>query len=221
MTTQPLTLLLEPRTVVGKHVRHLRRQGITPVHLYGRDTESLSLQGKAAVVLRTVAQAGRNIPISVSVAGHPTPYLAFIREVQKHALTEELLHVDFFQVPMAEVTQAAVPVHLVGEAPAVRTLNGVLLQALNSIRIEALPFDMPQYIEMDISGLDDFEKALRISDVTVGDKVTVLNEPYEMIARVNAPRVVVEEEVPVAAEEEAETQPSDEAPASPAAEEER
>ncbi len=224
MTTQALTLQLEPRTVVGKRVRHLRRQGITPVHLYGRDAESLSLQGESAVVLRTVTQAGVNRPISVSVAGHPTPYLTFIREVQKNPLTDLLLHVDFYQVPMAEVTQAEVPVHLMGEAPAIRTLNGVLLQTLNSIRIEALPLDMPQYIEMDISGLDDFEKALRVSDVTVGDKVTVLNEPDEMIARVNAPRVIVEEEVAVAAEEEeagAEAQPSDEAPASPAAGEER
>ena len=218
MTIQPLSLQLEPRTVVGKKVRHLRRQGIIPVHLYGKGTDSVNLQGDATEVLRIVVQAGGNIPVSVSVAGHSTPSLAFIREIQRNPLTETLLHVDFYQVPMTEVTQAEVPIYLVGEAPAVRMQGGVLLQALHTIQMEALPLDMPQYVELDLSGLDDFEKALHISDVTVGENMTVLNDPDEMIARVNAPRVVVEEEELAAVEEaeagEAAAPPTGEAPAS-------
>ena len=210
MTTQPLTLELEPRTVVGKKVRQLRRQGITPVHLYGMGIEPLSVQAESAAVQRLAVQAGGNIPISVTVKGHQKPYFAFIREVQRHPLTEAILHVDFYQVTMTEVMQTEVPIYLTGEAPGVRMLNGVLFQALHSFRVECLPLDVPQYVELDIAQLDDFEKALHISDISVGDKVTVLNDPDEVIARVNAPRVAVEEEAIPGAEEEA---PEEGAPA--------
>ena len=204
MATQPLTLELEPRTVVGKQVRQLRRQGITPTHLYGMGIEPLNVQADSAAVQRIAVQAGGNIPISVTVKGHQKPYFAFIREVQRHPLTEAILHVDFYQVTMTEVMQAEVPIYLVGEAPAVRMLSGVLFQALHSFRVECLPLDVPQYVELDIAQLDDFEKALHVSDITVGDKVTVLNAPDEVIARVNAPRVAVgEEAIPVAEGEEA------------------
>ena len=204
MTTQDLTLELEPRTVVGKKVRQLRRQGITPTHLYGMGIDPLNLQAESAAVQRIVVQAGGNVPVSVTVKGHQKPYFAFIREVQRHPLTESILHVDFYQVTMTEVMQAEVPIYLAGEAPAVRMLNGVLFQALHSFRVECLPLDVPQYVELEIVQLDDFEKALHISDIRVGDKVTILNDPQEVVARVNAPRVAVEEEgIPVAEGEEA------------------
>ncbi len=219
MTTQDLTLELEPRTVIGKQVRQLRRQGITPTHLYGMGMEPLNLQAESAAVQRIVVQAGGNIPVSVTVKGHQKPYFAFIREVQRHPLTESILHVDFYQVTMTEVMQAEVPVYLVGEAPAVRMLSGVLFQALHSFRVECLPLDVPQYVELDISELDDFEKALHISDISVGDKVTILNDPEEVIARVNAPRVAVEEEVPVAEGEEAPAEAPAEGEEAPAEEE--
>ena len=193
MTTQALTLELETRSVVGKKVQTLRRQGITPVHLYGRGATSMSLQAEASKILRIVAQAGKNRPVSVSVSGQETPYLAFIREVQRHPVSEAILHVDFYQVPMTEIAQANVPIRLIGEAPAVRMLNGVLNQVLPTLRVECLPLAVPEYFELDMSGLDDFEKALRVSDIPPSDIVTFLNNPNDVIARVNAPRVAVEE----------------------------
>ncbi len=195
-----LTLQLEPRSIVGKKVGALRRQGITPTHLYGMGIEPLILQGESPVVQRLVASAGGNIPVTVSIKGEEGSHLTFIREVQRHPLTEAILHVDFYQVPMTEVTQAEVPVHLVGESPAVRLNSGVLFHALHTILVECLPLDVPQAVELDISGLDDFEKALRGSDIDLGDRVTVLTDPNEVIARVNPPRVVVEEVAAVAAE---------------------
>ena len=101
---------------------------------------------------------------------------------------------------MTEVTQAEVPVILVGESPAVRLNSGILFHALHTILVECLPLDVPQSVELDISGLDDFEKALRGSDIDLGDKVTVLTDPDELIVRVNPPRVVVEEAAAVGEE---------------------
>ena len=211
MTTESLTLQLESRSVVGKKVKQLRRQGMTPVHLYGRATEPLSLQGDSAVVRRVIVQAGKTVPVTVSIMGERNSRFVFVREVQRHPLSESLLHVDLYQVPMTEVMQAEVPIYLVGEAPAVRLLNGVLIQALHAIPVECLPLDVPQNVELDISGLDDFEKALHVSDIHLGEKVTILTDPEEVIARVNAPRVV-EEEVPAVpvAEKALEVEPGEE-----------
>ncbi len=203
MTTQPLTLQLETRSILGKKVRQLRRQGITPVHLYGKGIQSLHLQGESAAVRRIVTQAGGTAPVSLSIEGDRASHMAFIREVHRHPLTETILHVDFYQVPMTELMQAEVPVYLVGEAPAVRLHNGILLQPLHAVRVECLPLEMPQYVELDIAGLDDFEKALHVSDISLGDKVTVLNDPEDVIARVNPPRVIEEEIPAVVAEQEA------------------
>ena len=195
MATDTLTLEASPRSVTGKKVRALRRTGISPLHLYGKDTASLNLQADSSVLQRLVIQAGRNIPVSVSVEGTRDAHFAFIREVQRHPITEAILHVDFYQVPMAEVMRAQVPVYLVGEAPASRMLNGVLNQALSSIEVECLPLDVPQNIEVDVSDLADFEQAIYVSSINLGDSVTIITDPGELIARVNPPRVAVEEEV--------------------------
>lgn len=197
---ESLTLEAELRSLAGKQVRALRRKGVTPIHLYGKGIPSMTLQADTDQLQRVVAQAGRNAPVSVSVKGSRDVHFAFIREMQRHPITEAILHVDFYQVPMAEVMRAQVPVYLTGAAPAVRTHSGVLFQALHSIEVECLPLDLPQYVEMDVSGLADFEQAIYVSDVALGDSVTVLTDPRELIARVNPPRVVAAEEAAEAPE---------------------
>ncbi|MFC1935357.1 50S ribosomal protein L25 [Chloroflexota bacterium] len=213
---ESITLEANPRSVIGKKVRALRREGITPLHLYGKGILSMNLQADTALVQRLVAHAGRNIPVSVSVTGTKDVHFAFIREVRRNPITEAILHVDFYQVPMAEMMRAQVPIYLTGEAPAVRTQGGIMLQALHSIEVDCLPMDMPQYVEVDVSGLTDFEQTIYVSSINLGDSVTIITDPSELIARVNPPRVVVAEEaaaVPDVAEaraEEAEEKPAPE-----------
>ncbi|MDO8750964.1 MAG: 50S ribosomal protein L25 [Dehalococcoidia bacterium] len=199
-----LTLQAEPRAVTGKQVTALRRQGITPIHLYGKGVPSTALQASSSVLQRVVARGGRNVPVSLAIAGSTETHLAFIREIQRHPLTEAILHVDFYQVSLAELMRAQVPVYLIGEAPATRTLSGTLFPALRFIEVECLPLDLPQYVEVDVSGLIDFEQAIYVSSIKLGDAVTVLTDPSELIARVNPPRVVVEEVAAAPAEEGAE-----------------
>ena len=193
-----LTLQAEPRAVTGKQVTALRSQGITPIHLYGKGVPSTALQASSSVLQRVVARGGRNVPVSLAIAGSTETHLAFIREIQRHPLTEAILHVDFYQVSLAELMRAQVPVYLIGEAPATRTLSGTLFPALRFIEVECLPLDLPQYVEVDVSGLTDFEQAIYVSSINLGDAVTVLTDPGELIARVNPPRVVEEVAAPVA-----------------------
>jgi len=214
MTTPSFTMEANLRSVTGRKVRALRRNGTTPMHLYGKGTSSLNLQADTALLKRLVAQAGGNTPVMVSVNGVSGVHLSFIREVQRHPITNEILHVDFYQVPTTEVMRAEVPVYLTGEAPAIRKLSGVLLQALHSIEVECLPLDVPQAIEVDVSDLDDFEKAIHVSDISFGSSIAIVTSPDELVARVNQPRVTAEaagEEVggegTAAAGEAAEVQP--------------
>ena len=186
------TLSLSRRQIIGKKVKTLRRKGIVPVHMYGSGTEPLSLQTEALELQQLLPRVGTNVPLSISVEDGSGENICFVREVQRHPVTEEILHVDFLRVDVSQTIQAEVPVNVTGESPAVRDLNGTLLLQLQSILVEALPMNVPASLDVDISGLDDFEKAVYVGDVAVGAGVTFVAGADEMIARVSAPRIEVD-----------------------------
>ena len=182
------SLSLSQRTVTGKKVKQLRRQGILPVHMYGSGIDAQSLQGTAGELRRLLPQVGTNVPVSIEVEGSDQENICFVREVQRHPVTEDLLHIDFMRVDVTQSISAEVPITLVGSAPATQQ-GGTLLQSLTSLLVEALPMNIPVSIEADISGLDDFDKSIVVSDISVGDNVTILTDSDEFVARVAAPRV--------------------------------
>ena len=195
------TLRLSRRNITGKKVKRLRRAGVVPVHMYGSGTEALSLQTNALELQQLLPRVGTNVPLQIELEDAAGENICFVREVQRHPVTEEILHVDFLRVDVSQTIQAEVPITVVGAAPAVSELNGTLLQQLQSLLIEALPMNVPASLDVDVSGLDDFEKAVYVSDVAVDSRVTVITGADEMVARVSAPRIEVEE---VAEEEEIE-----------------
>lgn len=185
-------LVLAPRAVMGKRVKQLRRQGILPVHMYGSDIQAQSLQGEAAELRRLLTRVGTNIPVSVRVEGTDDENICFVREVQRHPVTEDLVHIDFIRVDVSQTISAEVPITLTGTAPATQQ-GGTLLQSLTSLLVEALPMNIPSAIEIDVSGLDDFEKSIVVSDISVASNVTILTERDEFVARVSPPRVETDE----------------------------
>ena len=188
------SLKLSPRSVTGKKVKVLRRNGIVPVHVYGRDVPPQSLQADALVLRRLLPRVGTNVPLSVEVEDREGEDICFVREVQRHPVTEDVLHVDFLRVDVLQTIQAEVPLVLQGTPPAVREQGGTLLQPLQNLLVEALPMNIPATLEVDVSGLDDFEKGIYVRDVSVEANVAVITEPDEMIARVSPPRIEVVEE---------------------------
>ncbi len=181
-------LSLSRRTVTGKKVKRLRKQGILPVHMYGSGIDSQALQAELGELRRVLPRVGTNIPLSVAVDGSDDENICFVREVQRHPVTEDLLHVDFIRVDITQTISAEVPITLIGSAPATQQ-GGTLLQPLTSLLVEALPMNIPASVEADVSGLDDFEKSIVVSDITVADNVTVLTDSDEFVARVTPPRV--------------------------------
>jgi large subunit ribosomal protein L25 len=202
-----------PRTVLGKKVAQLRRSGQTPANIFGHKIESTSVQADTVELTQLLRHSSRNAIINVSVEGEAVARTVVVRDLKRNAVTDELLHVDFYQISMTEKMRADVPVVLVGISEAVTTFGGVLLQMTEKIAVEALPADFPVQFEVDVSKITELEGSFHVRDLAIDTaKVTLHTELDVVLARVASPRVVVEE-TPTA---EAAAAPAAGAPAAPA-----
>jgi large subunit ribosomal protein L25 len=196
-TNRP-SLAAEPRDVFGKKVARLRRAGKLPGVVFGRGLEStsVSVDGHEFELLRR--RTGPNALVDLSVGGE-TGQPVLIHGVQVHPVTRRPLHVDLFLVRMTEELIVDVPLVPVGESPAVVDEGGTLLHGIESVKVRALPDHLPQSIEYSIESLVDFDTTIHVRDLAIPDDVTLLTDPDDVVAKVQAPRVEVEEE-PVVAE---------------------
>ena len=208
---EQIELKVTNREALGKKVRFLRRQGITPVHLFGPGIESASLQCETANLRQVLAEAGQTTLINLKVDNEKRPRTVMVREIQTAPLKGELLHVDFYQVQMTEMVKVDVPIVLVGEAPAARSKENTLIQALNSLTVQCLPAKMPNSIELDITPLTEPEQALRVKDIELDEEVTVINDPEQVLVIISS-RPIEKIEEPVVAEVEAVEAPEAAAP---------
>ena len=197
------------RHTLGKKVRFLRRQGLTPANLYGPKTESIALEAESPVIERLIAKVGRNALINLMVDGGKKPRLVMIRDIQRHPLTGTLLHVGFFQVEVTHKVRTEIPLIFLGEAPATKKARVMLIQNLTSLHVEGLPTDLPRSIEVDLSVLEEVAQAIHVRDIAVSDKLELLTDPdavavYLEESRVPVEEVEVKEEVPAEAEAEEE-----------------
>jgi large subunit ribosomal protein L25 len=139
---------------------------------------------------------------------------AFVKHLQHNPVTDVILHVDFLQISLKEKVRLEVPLHFVGLAPAIDRHGGVLVTALDHISVEALPTEVPSFIEVDVSGLEEIDQSLHVSDLKVPEGATVLSDPELVIVKAAAPAI----ERAAAAEEAAEEAEKAEAAAAAAAE---
>ena len=198
MATARPTLAAEPRDVTGKAVKKLRSAGRLPAVVYGHGVDSTNVTIDAHEFDLLRKHVGPNALIDLSVDGKKSdPVL--IHDVQIHPVNRRPLHADLFLVRMTEELTVDVRLVPTGESAAVVQLNGTLLHPTETVRIRALPDHLPQSIEYSVDSLVDFDAAVHVRDLTIPDDVTLLTDPDEIIAKVQAPRIEVEEE-PVVAE---------------------
>ncbi len=193
MTTQAIKLALDPRSVLGKKVKQLRKTGTIPVHLYGPGLESRPLQVNQSLLIRALSQAGGTTPINISVLGESGEQLTFAREIQWDPLRGNLLHVDFLAVQANQPVSAQVPISLVGDSPGARESGGTVIQQLREVTVEALPLEIPGIIEVDLSQLTDPSGTIRVGELELGANVTLMTDSEEVVARIEALRAVEEE----------------------------
>jgi len=195
-----LELKVTKRHIEGKKVKELRRQGITPAHLFGPKVESVSIQVDTPSLKRTLGEAGHTRLISLHIAREKSPRTVMVREVQIDSLKDEVLHVDFYQVQLTEKIKVDVPIYLIGESAAAKAKGNTLVQELNELTIECLPANIPSTIEVDVSPLLTADLMIRVKDVQVAKDVTILNDPGVVVARIAIEQVEKEIEKPKAEE---------------------
>jgi large subunit ribosomal protein L25 len=197
------TLAAEYREVTGKAVQRLRKVGRLPAVVYGHGVDSTNVTVNAHDFDLLRKHVGQNALIDLSVDGKSAnPVL--IQAVQVHPVHRRPLHADLFLVRMTEELTVDVPLVATGESAAVEQLNGTLLHPIESVRVKALPDHLPQSIEYSVDSLVDFDVSLHVRDLTIPSDVTLLTDPDEIIAKVQAPRIEIEEEPVVAEGEEIE-----------------
>jgi len=209
----------------SRNTKRLRRQGLIPGVLYGK-TNKAFVVGERELRIALTGPAGLNGIVDVVIEGQKTPHHAVLKDYQQHPIRGTITHVDFHEVRLDQPIHATVLVHLVGEAPGSK-VGGVVQQVSRDLNVEALPADVPEYVEVDLSGLNVGD-ILRLEDVPPVAGVKFLDDPAEtVIANCSAPRGLADLEAEEAeaaegeegAEAEASAEAADEGDAAPSHEE--
>jgi large subunit ribosomal protein L25 len=199
VSTRP-ELVAQRRVILGKKVAGLRRDGILPAVVYGHghDSESIQVDARAFDDLRR--HHGRNTLLDLTIdGGKARPVL--VHQIAEHPVKRRAVHVDFYLVTMTEEMTVDVRVVAIGESFAVEKLGATLLHQLDGVKVRALPADLPQTLEADISPLVGYDDVIHAGDLPLPPTVTLITDPGEIVLRVQPPRV---EEVPEVPEVEAE-----------------
>ena len=193
-----LEITANNRTAFGKKNRALRREGIIPIHVYGLGQPSLSLQAEIKPLTNTLISAGRTTPVTIKTDESSTVVL--IRDVDRHAVSGNIQHVDFLRVDAEKPVDAPVPLVLFNQESAPGTAGGagVVTQGIYEVTVRAKPFDVPAEIQVDCIVLESIELSITTKDLKLPPGVELVSSDTERVAWIQPPRVEVE---PVQSEE--------------------
>jgi len=186
-----VTFNAETRSLFGKKTKKLRREGMVPAVVYGQ-RDPLHIQVDRIPLRRALRQAGTNELIDISVDGKVVTVLA--RDIQQHATRGDLIHVDFFEVNMAETIIAEVPLVFSGETDSELQALGQVTQILHSVEIECLPGDLVSELEVDISAITAPDHVIYAGDVPLPEGLTLITDPETAVTSFDYFREEEEEE---------------------------
>ncbi len=185
---EKITLKAEARKLTGRKVKLLRKKGIIPANIYGRDVKSVSIQVDSKLfreVYRKVHETG--IIEIVLGKGEARPVL--VGNVAVHPATDELLHIDFKQVNLKEKVTAQIPVEIIGESPAEKSGIGTAVLLVQELEVEALPGDMIPKFEIDATALTEVDQVVKVSDLKYDSKkIEVKMDLTTIVAKVEPPQ---------------------------------
>src|SRR5258708_3009009 len=157
-----ITLKTNARSITGRKVKTLRKQGIVPANIYGRDVKSLAVEVNSKEFREVYKQTGETGIIELVLGKETRPVL--VHNLQIHPVTSELIHVDFLQVNLKEKVTAQIPVELVGESPAEKSGIGTAVLLIQELEVEGLPTDLPKSFEIDATKLIEVDQTVKVSD---------------------------------------------------------
>ncbi|TSC85240.1 MAG: large subunit ribosomal protein L25 [Microgenomates group bacterium Gr01-1014_16] len=196
MTQQKLTV--QPRLALGRKVKKLRAQGLIPANLFGKKIPSSNLQLQTKDFQKIYSAVGESTLLYLHIDGEKSDKPVMISEVTRHPVTGLILHVSFHQVDLKEKITAPVSVKLTGEAPAEKEKLGILVQQLDEIEVSALPANLPDHLDVDVSSLTEVDQAIYVKDLKLDSKLEIKSDPESIIAKIEP---LAKEEVKEAAPE--------------------
>lgn len=188
---QKYTIKAQKRTALGRKVKKLRQDGLLPANIFGNKIKSQAVSVGAKEFIKIFSQTGETVLLELDLEGKKLPVL--VNNVTYHPVTGNSLHVDFHQVDLKEKVTANVPLEIVGEPPAVKDKIGVLLSNISEIEVEALPQDLPEKIEIDVSMLKAVDEAIKVADLKISGQIKILTDPDQEVVKI-APLVSKEAE---------------------------
>ena len=181
------------RTVRGKQVSQLRRAGQLPGVIYGHNYEPTPISLEAHNVGLVIPHLTSSSIVNIDLEGKMIP--ALVREKQKNYIKNIYTHIDFLAVSLTETIRAEVSLHFHGLAPAIKDFSAAIVNNIESIEVEALPNDLPERIDVDLSVLANLGDAIHVRDLVIPAKVTLLTNVDEMVAVATATHEEAPEEV--------------------------
>lgn len=187
-----INLQAQERTVLGKKVKNLRRDGILPGHVYGNNKTSENISVNIKDFLEVYHKVGETGLVNLKI-GEEKIRPVLIRQIQHDPVKGQIQNVDFYQVNLKEKVKVPVPVELIGEGPeSVKMGETVILQNISEVEVEALPTDLIEKIEVSIEPLKNVEDTITISQLNYNrELITVLADPEEVVVKL-APAVTEE-----------------------------
>lgn len=197
---QQVDLEVQPRSTLGKANKRLRKAGILPANIFGRNEAPTAIQISAhAFELLVKGHHGTSV-ITLRTPDTGFAQTALIRHVQHEPRTGKPLHVDFLRVSLTDRVTVKVPLHFVGESLAVKNEGGVLLHLMDALEVETEAGNIPEYIEVDVSPLEQIDDLILAGAVVLPQNVTLVVDASEPVVKAAATRAEVAEEAAEAAE---------------------
>ncbi|MDD4901259.1 MAG: 50S ribosomal protein L25 [Patescibacteria group bacterium] len=176
----------------------IRKAGFIPAIMYGASAANKSIKVKKHDFAKAFKVAGEFNLVDLSV-GQDKPVKVIVKDVQRDGLTDNVIHIDFYQVDMAKKILTEIPLHFVGESKAVKDLGGTLVKNMDTVKVSCLPGDLVSHIEVDISKLVEFDNFIRLHDLILPQGVELASATNEAVVGVVETKIEVEAPKPVEA----------------------
>ena len=187
-----LTLNIEKRDL-KQDLNELRKDDKIPAVFYGKGVDSTPITLSYSKFKSVWKQTGTSALITLIGVGEDKEVL--IHDIDIDPVTSHVIHIDFYVTERGKLMEATVPLEFIGESPAVKSLGGILVKVMRELKIEVLPKDLPQSIEVDISSLEELDSQIAIKDLKLPEGVKLFDDEEEVVASISQATEEPEEEV--------------------------
>ncbi|MFH1602214.1 MAG: 50S ribosomal protein L25 [Candidatus Shapirobacteria bacterium] len=190
-TDRPV-LEVEKRKIKGRKVKNLRQEKILPANIYGKEIKSLAVQTSLTEAKKVYEQAGETGLVDLKIKEEKKSRPVLLHNLQTDPVSDELIHLDFYQVDLTQKVTADIPVEISGKAPAAEKGEGVLVHLVNEIEAEALPADLPEKLVVSVDSLEKIDQAIALKEALEKsgwekDKVEVKTSLELLLVKIEAP----------------------------------